>query len=301
MSILLGLAACTGAAVLDAPPDAGPGEAPDAALAEHDDAGPLDAGDETVPFDAGEVTPDAGSVAPPDAGPEPLDAGFEPSPAASCPVDEMDDIYSGFLPTNPYGAWVPDADACVSGRHDALVVLGCPNEDDGRPASCQVDRVGIAVALRNAGFGDHVIVSGAAVANQWVEADTLADLLLARGVPAEHIHREPRARHTDENIYYSARIMEAHGWASAVVVSQDPGQLIMTAVCDSNCCVNLGRLTVFDFDVGGSTERLGHFARFPWARTVDESECRQIERTVKLMCTKQASRLACAADFQIAP
>ena len=41
----------------------------------------------------------------------------------------------------------------------------------------------------------------------------------AQGIPASAIFVEPEARDTIQNACYSARIMKAHGWRSAEVVS----------------------------------------------------------------------------------
>ena len=68
---------------------------------------------------------------------------------ASCPMPAMTTLFPGAFPPNPYGDLF-DADACVAQAHDVIVILGCPNEDDGTPASCQVERADMAVARRTA-------------------------------------------------------------------------------------------------------------------------------------------------------
>jgi hypothetical protein len=213
----------------------------------------------------------------------------------------MIDLYSGPLPPNPYGSF-PKATACVASAHDAIIVLGCPNNDDGTPSSCQNKRADIAVKLMAAGLANRFIPSGAAVHNAYVEADTLKQLLIARGVLPASIFPETKAMHTDENIYYSTQIMESQGWTSAFVVSDDPGHLVMTALCDSNCCVDLGRLTVFAFtlpDLGATL--VGHYALYPWAASVSMAECARIEAVTKFMCINLATRKACAANLQLPP
>lgn len=72
-------------------------------------------------------------------------------------------------------------------------------------------------------------------------------------------------------------------------------------VCDSHCCVELGRLTVFDFQVAGTARRLGHFARYPWADFTTADECDQIKPFRKGMYSKLDSRLSCETDFQLPP
>ena len=62
-----------------------------------------------------------------------------------------------------------------------------------------------------------MIVSGAAVHNEWCEAETMARLAEAAGVPAEDVIVEPKAQNTIQNVFYAHRIMEEHGWKTAEV------------------------------------------------------------------------------------
>src|SRR5437762_1504068 len=84
-------------------------------------------------------------------------------------------------------------------------------------------------------------------------------------------------------------MMQARGWQSALVVSDDPGHLVFTALCDSNCCVDLGRLTVVELP---DETRVGHYVLYPAAGRVAPAECTQISQAGKFMCTNMASRLA---------
>jgi hypothetical protein len=210
----------------------------------------------------------------------------------------MVDLYPGEYPNHPLDPQ-PPASACVAAPHDVIIVLGCPNDPDGAPSTCQIARADIAVAFMDAGYGDRFITTGGAVHNAWVEADTLRDLLVARGVPADRIVTEPQARHTDENIYYSTRLMEPRDWVSAVVVSDQRGHLTLTGLCDSNCCVDLGRLTVADFPLPTGAVTAAHYVRYPWTERVSAQECTQILQPSKFMCINLPERLACADDFQL--
>ena len=235
-----------------------------------------------------------------------VDSGAETStvdpnvtPATNCPVPSMQDQFpgEGQVP-NPYTEVWPNADACVATHHDVIIVLGCPNNADGTAADCQTKRADIAIALSHQGYGDRFITSGAAAHNAWVEADTLKQLLVDRGVDATAIVEDTLALHTDENLYYSTQLMVAQGWTDALVVSDDPGHLVMTAVSDSNCCVDLGRLSLFTFDLGdGASALVGHYALYPWAEPVTADECAYIAK--KLMSIELASRHACKANFQL--
>lgn len=226
---------------------------------------------------------------------------LDPIPVTSCPTGSMVDLYPGPWPPSPYGT-KPDATACVAAPHDAIIVLGCPNDDDGAPSACQTKRADLAVALRDAGFGDRFITTGGAVHNAWVEADTLRDLLVARGVAASAVLTDTKAQHTDENLYYATQIMQAEGWTNALVVSDDPGHLVLTAICDTNCCVDLGRMTLFEFPIAGGAKVLaGHYALYPHTPEVTKAECDQIEIATKFMCVNLPTRKACRDHFQLGP
>lgn len=225
----------------------------------------------------------------------------EPSPTSdACSIPMMTTQYGGEDPPATFGPGVA-APACVQTKHDAIIVLGCPNENDGRASACQIARADLAVKVIAAGLGDEVITTGGAVQNAFVEAETLRDLLVARGIAKERITVEPKAEHTDENLYFSTRIMQARGLRDAIVVTEDPRHLVMTAVCDANCCVKLGRLTAFDFvldgdgNATGAVVKLGHYELHPSAPAVTNEECETI--TPKLMCLNLRDRRACADRF----
>lgn len=216
---------------------------------------------------------------------------------AACPVPTMKDEYPGPFPSFPYGTWT-HAEGCVANPHDVIIVLGCPSESDGSPSKCQIDRARMTEQLYDAHWASHFIVTGAAVHNEHVEADALYALLVERGLPADAIIKEPLARHTDENLYYSTRIMQEHDWTSALVVSEDPGHLMMTAVCDSNCCVDLGRLTLYEWEVEPDLYvKAGHYALVPPGTANTDAECTHISGL--FMCINLGDREACKDDFQL--
>jgi len=206
----------------------------------------------------------------------------------------MQELYPGPLPPNP-DEDQPKAGACIAAKHDVIVVLGCPSNDDGSASACQIERADIGVRLHAAGFADHFIVSGGAVHNEFSESETLHDLLVARGIAAQAIISEPLAEHTDENIYFSSRIMQEQAWRSALVVSNSAGQLIYNALCDSNCCVELGRLTVVELE--GIV--VGHYALYPDASPVTEDECDHIEDARMGVCLNLGLRRACHDHFEL--
>ncbi|MCA9517959.1 MAG: YdcF family protein [Myxococcales bacterium] len=228
---------------------------------------------------------------------------FTPAAAASCPVADLIARYPGDFPPDPFGAW-PAATACVASRHDVAIVLGCPSNEDGSPSACQTARATIAKRLYNAGLADRFIVSGAAVHNAHVEADALAALLVAFGVPDDAVVREPLAEHTDENLYYSTLLMAERGWRSAWVVSDDPGHLLYSALCDANCCVRLGRLTLFGLPLPGTdgdgVQKIGHYALTPPGVAVSDAECADLQSGLKaFVCTNLPTRRACAGRITL--
>jgi hypothetical protein len=218
----------------------------------------------------------------------------------ACTIPPMTAQYGGEEPPATFTPGIA-APSCVKTKHDAVIVLGCPNDADGKPSACQTARADLAMKVVAAGLGDAIITTGGAVQNQWIEAETLRDLLVVRGIARERITVEPKAEHTDENIYFSTRIMQERGFANAIVVTEDPRHLVMTAVCDANCCVKLGRLTVFDFaleqNASGAATKLGSYELHPRAPAVTNEECETIKP--KLMCLPLGGRRACADRFAL--
>ena len=104
-------------------------------------------------------------------------------------------------------------------RFDAIIVLGCPADRDGNPKPEQLARVTEAVHEYERGVAPRLILTGVAVRNRFVEARVMARTAKAQGIPESAILVEPEAMDTIENACYSERIMKAHGWRSAEVVS----------------------------------------------------------------------------------
>ena len=102
---------------------------------------------------------------------------------------------------------------------DALIVFGSPAEISGAPSPMQTWRVREAVAEYQRGAAPHMIFSGGAVANKFVEANVMAREALELGVPAAAIFTEGHSRTTIENIRGVSAIMQVHGWTSAELIS----------------------------------------------------------------------------------
>ncbi|HVW78942.1 MAG TPA: YdcF family protein [Alloacidobacterium sp.] len=102
---------------------------------------------------------------------------------------------------------------------DTLIVLGCPTKSDGSPTPEQRERVMEGVREYKQGVSSHIIMTGTAAHNQFVEAHAMAVLAEANGVPASAVIEENQAHDTLQNIYYSDKIMEANGWKTTEVIS----------------------------------------------------------------------------------
>ena len=107
-------------------------------------------------------------------------------------------------------------------RFDAILVLGYPADADGNPSPEMLARVNEAVREYERGVAPRIIVSGAAVHNQYVEAQVMAHVAESEGIPAGSILVEDQARSTVQNVCYATKILKAHGWNSAEVVSTAP-------------------------------------------------------------------------------
>jgi len=112
----------------------------------------------------------------------------------------------------------PPSNTSIS-RFDAIIVLGSPADGDGNPRPEQLARVTEAVQEYKRGVAPRLILSGGAAHNRFVEARVMARSAEAQGIPEFAIFAEPEAQDTIQNACYSARIMKAHGWRSAEVVS----------------------------------------------------------------------------------
>jgi len=102
---------------------------------------------------------------------------------------------------------------------DAIIVLGSPADSDGNPTPIQLSRTTEAVHEYERGVAPRLILTGAAVRNRFVEARVMARTAEAQGIPESAIFEEPLATDTLQNACYSVRIMKAHGWRSAEIVS----------------------------------------------------------------------------------
>lgn len=102
---------------------------------------------------------------------------------------------------------------------DTIVVLGTPANPDGTPSPEQRDRTLEGVREFKSGIAPNIILTGGPAHNRFVEAHVMAMLAISQGIPPSAVIEEGRAQNTIQNIFYSQRIMSAHGWTSAEVIS----------------------------------------------------------------------------------
>lgn len=121
-----------------------------------------------------------------------------------------------FLPDALAG--IPDRVAQLN-KSDVVIVLGTPSESDGCASPVMRERVLTGVDLLKKKFASHIIFTGAAAHNNFVEADVMSDLAKANGVAPDQIVCEREARNTAQNVFNSVEIMRKHGWKSAIVVT----------------------------------------------------------------------------------
>lgn len=102
---------------------------------------------------------------------------------------------------------------------DVGIALGCPTEADGRPSPCQRCRVAGAVQALRQGRVRAVIFTGGAAHNRYVEGAAMAALAHKSGQPRDRLLVEGEALTTWQNLRFSKRIMQAHGYKTALLIS----------------------------------------------------------------------------------
>lgn len=112
----------------------------------------------------------------------------------------------------PRQRWMKDT-------YDCAVVCGYPANDDGGPSDIMKKRVERAADLFRKEKVKYLIFSGAAVYNQYTEADVMREYARSLGIPDECMLMENRAVSTYHNMMYAKEIMEMNGINDCVVVT----------------------------------------------------------------------------------
>ncbi len=103
---------------------------------------------------------------------------------------------------------------------DVAIVFGSGVRDDGIPTFSMIARLDRAIALYHQETFRHIIVSGGDEKNGFNEAHVMRAYLVKHDIPADAVIMEDKSLTTWENAKFSAPIMRAQGWHSAMVVSE---------------------------------------------------------------------------------
>ena len=101
---------------------------------------------------------------------------------------------------------------------DCIVVFAGGVGESGQAGGGYQERVKQAADLYRLGFANHVIFSSG-FAFAFREAEVMRALAIDNGVPASAIELETRAANTHENVVFSRRILDEHGWRRILLVS----------------------------------------------------------------------------------
>jgi hypothetical protein len=113
----------------------------------------------------------------------------------------------------------PPAAALQAEPLDAVIIPGCPSREDGTLTGCQWQRAIWGAMLWEDGVTEHFITSGGAVQNRYIESEAIRAGMIALGVPADRVHTDTQAMHTDENAGYSAAMAAQLGYERIGVAS----------------------------------------------------------------------------------
>lgn len=103
--------------------------------------------------------------------------------------------------------------------YDTCLVLGCPTRDDGHLSRMQKSRMDVAIQLYQTHQVKTLILTGANVRNDFIEAEVMAAYAIAQGVKNADIILETKAVNTFDNFRFTARLCEQHHVHNIVVVT----------------------------------------------------------------------------------
>lgn len=104
-------------------------------------------------------------------------------------------------------------------KNTILIVLGFPADSNGNPGPILQSRLDKAIELYRKGLAGKIIVTGAAVDNEFVESEVMAVYCIQHGIPAADIYVESNAKNTYENARMVNKIMLEKGYENAIVVT----------------------------------------------------------------------------------
>lgn len=110
-------------------------------------------------------------------------------------------------------------------RADAIVVLGSAVWPSERASPSLYARTQHAIALYRAGYAPALILTGGLGGFPPSEAEMMRRIAVGAGVPPDALLLDDESHSTEENLANAKALMDAHGWHSALIVS-DPFHLL---------------------------------------------------------------------------
>ncbi len=117
---------------------------------------------------------------------------------------------------------------------DAIVVFGGGVREDGRPREATLERVLYGVTLYHRGLAKQLILSTGAK-RHISEAQVMAAIARAHGVPPPALLLEERSHNTYENLREVQQLLSLHHWSKVILVSS-PYHMRRIALVHEKCC-----------------------------------------------------------------
>ncbi len=110
-------------------------------------------------------------------------------------------------------------------RVDTLIVLGSQVWPGEQPSPSLRERTKRAIELYEQGYAPFMILSGGLGQYPPAEAEMMRRMAVAAGISDSTLMLDDTSHSTEENLAHAKQIMDAHGWRSALIVS-DPFHLL---------------------------------------------------------------------------
>jgi len=101
---------------------------------------------------------------------------------------------------------------------DAIIVPGYPYYGEKWEDVVKI-RVLWAKYLYEQGYAKHIIFSGSAVYSPYIESRIMKEYAIALGIDSNAIFTEEKAEHSTENVYYSYKLAQEHGWENVALAT----------------------------------------------------------------------------------
>lgn len=112
-----------------------------------------------------------------------------------------------------------------------VVVLGCQVSANGEPTVMLRDRIDAAYDYLSAHPESRCVASGGQNDNEPIsEASCIRNTLVARGIHPDRIYLEDRSRSTEENLTFSAELIQKEGLPTRVAIASDNFHQLRAAV-----------------------------------------------------------------------